>query len=108
MGLKARYQKALDEFVNRVLERFRNNIENIIVFGSVARGEAREDSDIDVIVITGNEDYKLRRSIISIAFDVFLDTGNNISVKVLSKDDFETHKNFSFLKKVVSEGVKVV
>lgn len=106
--LQERYQKALDLFLSKVLERYRNNIENIILFGSVVRGEAKEDSDIDVLVVSRDEDYMLRRSLISMAFDVFQDTGNNISVKVLSKDDFEAHKSFSFLRKVVSEGVTVV
>lgn len=106
--MQDRHQKALDVFVEKVLENYRNNIENIILFGSVVRGEVKEDSDIDVLVVTRDEDYRLRRALISIAFDVFLGTGENISVKVLSKDDFEAHKNFSFLKKVNSEGVKVV
>ncbi len=106
--MQDRYQKALDVFVEKVVGSYRNNIENIILFGSVAKGEVKEGSDIDVLVVTRNEDYRLRRALISMAFDVFLDTGENISVKVLSKDDFEAHKSFSFLRKVTSEGVKVV
>jgi predicted nucleotidyltransferase len=49
MGLKAKpkipekYQHAVDEFVGRALAKYGDRIERIILFGSVARGEARED-----------------------------------------------------------------
>ena len=33
------------------MERYRDEIEGIILFGSVARGEGKEDSDVDVLVI---------------------------------------------------------
>lgn len=41
----------MEEFVRRVLERYEDKIDSIILFGSVARGEAKEDSDIDILVI---------------------------------------------------------
>jgi len=34
-----------------VLERYEKKIESIILFGSVARGEGKEDSDVDVLVV---------------------------------------------------------
>ena len=39
---------------------------------------------------------------------ILLQTEENISVKALSKDEFEGQRNFSFLRNVISEGVKVV
>jgi len=107
MPIQEKYQKAVDEFVRRVLEKYGDRIESIILFGSVARGEAKEDSDIDVLIVTREEDFRLRRALIGLAFDILLETKEHISVKVLSKDDFEGHKNFSFLRNVISEGIKV-
>jgi len=106
--VQKRYQGPLREFVNVALEKYGEKIEAIILFGSVARGEAKEDSDIDILIVTKDEDFRLRRALIGIAFDILLETEENISVKALSKEDFERHKNFSFLRNVVSEGVKVV
>lgn len=108
MELQKEYKEALDEFVKSVEKEHHNEIESIILFGSVARGEAREDSDIDVLVITNKEDFKLRRFFISKAFDVFIKTKKDISVKVISHDDFQLKKNFSFLKNVITDGVKIV
>jgi len=107
MRIQRRYQKVVDEFVRRVLEKYKDRIDTIILFGSVARGEAREDSDIDILIVTKEEDFRLRHILIGIAFDILLETEENISVKALSKNDFEKHKNFSFLRNVISGGVKV-
>ena len=97
----------MDEFIRRALEKYKDRIDTIILFGSVARGEAREDSDIDILIVTKEEDFRLRHILIGIASDILLETEENISVKALSKNDFEKHKNFSFLRNVISEGVKV-
>ena len=106
--IQKRYLGPVLEFVNVALEKYGEKIESIILFGSVARGEAKEDSDIDILIVTKDEDFRLRHVLIGIAFDILLETEENISVKALSKDEFERHKNFSFLRNVISEGVKVV
>ncbi len=107
MRINKKYRRALNEFLKEI-QKYKDRILDIVLFGSVARGEAKEDSDLDILVVIKEEDFTLRREIIGIAFDVFLRTGINISVKVISKDDFERFKNFSFLRNVVSEGIKVV
>jgi len=108
MEIQKKYQEPLIEFVNVALEKYGEKIESIILFGSVARGEGKGDSDIDILIVTKEEDFRLRRALIGIAFDILLETGENISVKALSKDEFERGKNFSFLRNVILEGVKVV
>jgi len=107
MQIQKKYRGAVEEFVRRVLERYRDKIDSIILFGSVARGEAKEDSDIDVLIVIKKEDFKLRRALIGVAFDILLETGNDISVKVLSKNEFEDRRDFSFLRNIISEGVKL-
>ena len=107
MQIKKKYRGAVEEFVRRVLERYRDKIDSIILFGSVARGEAKEDSDIDVLIVVKKEDFKLRRALIGVAFDILLETGSDISVKVLSKNEFEDRRDFSFLRNIISEGVKL-
>jgi hypothetical protein len=36
-----------------------------------------------------------------------LETGEDISAKVFSQKDFEARKGFSFLRNIISEGVKI-
>ena len=54
-------------------------IEKIILFGSVARGEDTEESDIDLLIITPNENYKnLKKEASNKAWDILLTTGEYI------------------------------
>lgn len=44
-------QETAAELVNGLLEIFEGNLQQIILYGSVARNEAGEDSDIDIAII---------------------------------------------------------
>lgn len=49
--LNERYRKAAEEFAQRVSSALGDQVDSIILYGSVARGEAKRDSDIDILVI---------------------------------------------------------
>ncbi|MBE9594485.1 MAG: nucleotidyltransferase domain-containing protein, partial [Proteobacteria bacterium] len=80
-------------------------IDSIILFGSVARGEAMEDSDIDILVIWKGDEAEGWRTMTELAFDVLLDTEEYISVKVLGLDDLKAEN--PFIKSVMEDGVKI-
>lgn len=42
---------ALDRYAARLRERFGDRLREVRLFGSFARGEANEDSDVDVLVL---------------------------------------------------------
>jgi predicted nucleotidyltransferase len=44
MKIEDKYQTAVDEFLRRVLEKYRERIESIILFGLVAQGDARKNT----------------------------------------------------------------
>lgn len=102
-------REALEKFVKLVKEKYGNEIEKIILFGSFARGKNMEESDIDVLVITKVENFNLRREILGLAFDLLLETQEYISVKVISRRDYEKliEMRTSFIKNVIDEGVVV-
>jgi predicted nucleotidyltransferase len=66
-------QKALDLFIEKIKDHEGENLSKIILYGSVARGEANEDSDIDVLVILKECLFKNKKAIWSISSDVILD-----------------------------------
>jgi predicted nucleotidyltransferase len=41
--IQKRYQEPVNEFVRKVLGRYRDKVDSIILFGSVARGEAKDE-----------------------------------------------------------------
>ena len=104
--IQARYKEPIEEFVRRVMEKYRNKIDNIILFGSVARGEAKEDSDIDILVVWNGNEAEGWRAMTGLAFDVLLDAGEYISIKVLGLDDLKVEN--PFVKNVMAEGIKIV
>lgn len=73
----ASYRKALEaELPGRV--------QRITVFGSVARGEAHEDSDVDVLVLLDAPKFSERSRAIDRATEIGWDTGLVFSPIVLS------------------------
>jgi len=67
MKLEQRYKKAVDEFLKLVLDKYRNKIEGIILIGSVARGDARDDSDVDLFVVVKERNLEDMEEIYGIA-----------------------------------------
>ena len=78
----------------------------IILFGSVARGEDNEESDIDILIVS-NEWEQIDALITDEVFKVVLDTQELISPYVLSEKQFNETKHFNFLTNVLKDGVVI-
>jgi predicted nucleotidyltransferase len=83
--------------------------EKMILFGSQARGDAREDSDWDLLVLLNKEKRNFNEDFDRYAYP-FSEIGDKygayISVKVYPKKDWETHP--SLLKyNVEREGIEI-
>ncbi len=52
--LKEPYRTLLMKLVEVLKERFGDDLVSVVVFGSVARDEARSDSDVDLIIVVKN------------------------------------------------------
>ena len=105
MKILDKYRKAVDEFVEKVLDKYSDRIDSIILFGSVARGEAKEESDIDILVIWKGDEAEGWRAMTGLAFDVLLDEEEYISVKVLGLEDLKAEN--PFIENVMREGIKI-
>ncbi|WP_078664330.1 MULTISPECIES: nucleotidyltransferase domain-containing protein [Carboxydocella] len=96
-------EDVIQEMVNAIRTKF--NPEQIIVFGSWARGEANEDSDIDFLVIMPDEipnkrflQIEIRKALRGFAIPK--------DVVVLSKNEISKYKNINGLvyKNALEEG----
>lgn len=77
----------VQSFVRRALEAYPDAIDSIRLFGSKARGDARADSDIDLLVVVPDDEQKeeITRKLRDIAYDLLeeFDYHFVLSIKVL-------------------------
>ena len=83
-----------------------DNIVQIILYGSVARGEDTEESDIDILIISPVAD-EIRKDIISLAVDIVLEKEEVISPMLMTPEHFNKTKDYPFLTNVLEEGVVI-
>ena len=91
------------EFANRVKSKY---IKQIILFGSVARGDDSEFSDIDILIVS-SYGRKLEPIIEEEVFQIMIEKEELISAHVISEENFNNTKNFSFLTNVLKEGIVI-
>jgi predicted nucleotidyltransferase len=74
---------ALELFVSRLRADLGPAVRDLRLFGSQARGDADEDSDIDVLVALDRVDPDRRRRVLDLAGDVLAETCRLISPTVI-------------------------
>ncbi|MBN1660685.1 MAG: nucleotidyltransferase domain-containing protein [Anaerolineae bacterium] len=82
--LTVREREALAEFARRLKEQFDGGVPSVLLFGSCARGESRQDSDLDVLVVTRSEDWRVHKQVRYLAADICLEYGVDLSPRVWS------------------------
>ena len=98
----------LNDFVNECRSVFSDKLSDVRLFGSYARGDYNDDSDIDVMVILDMSDAGVRESrhdICRIAAMLDLKHGVTISPVLYGKEEYASRKSFGFCKNVEMEGV---
>jgi len=85
------------------------NVVEVILFGSVAREEAGEESDVDILVIVRENPWESQKKLADLVVDYLLNYGVYVSPKVLSVEEFEFMKeiNSAFYINVSREGVRI-
>lgn len=98
-----------DELVKGLLSVLQSRIISIIVYGSVARGTNRPDSDVDVaIIVNGELGLDIQDQLSEIIVDLNLQFDTVFSVIDIDKKTFEKLSNVSpFYKNVLNEGVVI-
>ncbi|MDO5826482.1 MAG: nucleotidyltransferase domain-containing protein [Methanosphaera sp.] len=84
-----------------------DKINTIILFGSVARGEDTELSDIDLLIVTGYWE-ELDNEISKLVGKVMIEENELISTHIMDTHHFNTTKNYSFLSNVLKEGIILI
>jgi len=102
-------QKLIQKFVREIKKRYGDEIREIILFGSHARGEATIESDIDLLVITTSDWYEMQKKLSEVIVEFLLETGEYISAKAVNVEEYEFMKKLrtGFYENIKREGVVV-
>lgn len=100
-------RRAINEFCELLRREQGENLLGIRLFGSVARGTATPESDIDILVLVKREDRAAREAIIEAAVEINLKHDVVVSPVIMSTERYsaplfrETH----FYKSLQEEGI---
>jgi uncharacterized protein len=99
----------LDSYRSELARRYGALITDAIVFGSKARGEATDDSDLDLLVVIEDGDWRLKWDIADVAYSMALGTDVVPSIQVYTTTEWETlrRRRSVFLDAVERDGVPI-
>lgn len=100
-------KQTLRKIIRILKEKFPGRIVSAYAFGSRVRGDHKEWSDFDVLVLVRDKTPKLEAEIISVFVDEELRTGLSFAPVIKDIRVFNKEKNFKtpFYENIVREGV---
>lgn len=102
----------LTETYNGLSDIFGNRLENLLLYGSYARGDQTEESDVDVLALIHLDKMELakyRRQVSDLTSNLDLQYGVLLSVKLQDVDTFRQYSStLPFFMNVEKEGISIV
>ena len=111
MCTKSQLEAIEEEMVNYYRSVYGDSIDTIILYGSYARGDYSDDSDIDITAIVRGNRVELQKKLkkmwdfsteVGLAYDVI------VNPTVIPYDEFEQYKEkLPYYRNIVKEGRKI-
>ncbi len=99
------------QFSQQMKRIFETNLSKVIVFGSYARGDYCDNSDVDIMILvklSEEEIKKMENEVYDLAFDIEMDTGIDISPIIKNEAQYEYWVDvLPFYQNIREEGVVV-
>jgi uncharacterized protein len=107
-----KYEQTIQKLKQRLYDHFGNTLDQVIVFGSVARDTPTRASDIDVLIILDDDiteiNWRIEDAIIDIAYPIELEDDVVFDLKVMGKHAIQgKYRYMPFVEHVMQEGVMV-
>ncbi len=107
-GIRALYRKAAEELAERLVAEPELHVNAVVLYGSVARGTATKDSDVDVLIVCSQPD-RIRTRVAEIEVDIDAVHGYYtwLTSMYYTPDQLEAValKRFPFVSEVLREGI---
>ena len=107
--LDSRTQILLQEYIVELQKIYGEHLQKIILYGSRARGDFREDSDYDIMILTDLDEFlqkKYQKDLFYMTYDFSLD--HDVDIKPIAKEGkFFMHwvEDYPFYRNIQQEGV---
>ena len=85
-----RMEKALNEFIEKLRDKLRDNLVSVVLFGSCAREDWDESSDLDLLIIVEEYD-EIERILIDTCVRIVMDYGVSIAPVIWDVEDLNAN-----------------
>ena len=108
-GLSGEELSILIQYKEILLNEYSHKIDSIILYGSKARGDFGEDSDIDLLISLKNYDWKIADKIRRIGYSLDAGIDYKFSILVVQNHNLEKMKKekYQFGINLVNDGIIV-
>ena len=99
---ESRHYRAADAFAQQVRQQYDEIVDEVSLYGSVARGEERGvHSDVDLVIVLddGAEKQSAAQALRKLAYDIELEYGVILSLFILTAEEYH-HGNKPYLQHV--------
>ena len=105
--LNKNQKEAIIRYLSVLNQKYKGQISEVILYGSVARGESMAESDIDLLIVTADGGQELRDEISMACYDIILQTDIILSPLVMNEETYEWHKKYRdpFYNNVQRDGI---
>lgn len=109
MGMLQSIQNYMKQYITELRKIYGSHLRQIILYGSYARGDFRQDSDIDIMILLDMTDLDLKaygQKLSYMTYDFNLDY--DLNIKPIAKSETHFKKwvvNYPFYANIQKEGV---
>jgi len=108
--LRPEEAQAVEEFKDRLLAALPDQVRDIILFGSKARGDGYPESDIDLLVVLENPTKEQTDTVGDIMFDILFNRGVELSAITFSREEAMQQRELGtpLIRNVAEEGIVIM